>query len=200
MRMLKRKMSWCVPKNGNATRSGLPIARLQNRKHIERLGQVCMSGERISCLTFDEDVHTLDSRNVDGQSLHQRVYGELLVENAGAVLVGKGGIQIDDGRAWIDQVDAANVRRRGQRMGGARLLVDAQQRAQQLLRSLLESSGKRNLRGAGAEQTGVVIRYIQSHRLRRTGGWGSDRERAGCCRRFESNHLTPHSAKGDFHR
>src|SRR5216684_5752590 len=83
------------------------IARLQNREHIERLGQVRVSGERVPRLAFDQDVHTLDSRNVDGQRLHQRVYGELLVENAGAVLVGERGIQIDDGRARIDQIDAA---------------------------------------------------------------------------------------------
>src|ERR1700693_3263483 len=122
-------MAGCVlvpSEKWNATRSGLLIARLQNRNHIERLGQVRMSGERVSRLTFDEDVHSLDSRNVDGERLHQRVYGELLVENAGAVLVGEGGIQIDDSCARIDQVDAANVRRRSYRMGRARLLVDTQ--------------------------------------------------------------------------
>src|SRR6266403_4630131 len=104
-----------------------------------------MSGESVARFAFDQDVHTLDSGNVHGQRLHHGVYGELLVENAGAVLVGERGIQIDDSSARIDQVDAANVRRWGQRMGGARLLVDTQQSAQQLLRSLLASSGERNL-------------------------------------------------------
>src|SRR5258707_3965731 len=133
------------------------VARLQNCEHIEWLGQVRVSGEGVPGFAFDEDVHTLDSRDVDGQRLHQRVYGKLLVENAGAVLVGERGIQIDDGCARIDQVDAANVRRWGQRMGGARLLVDTQQSAQQLLRALLASSGERNLRRPGAEHAGVVI-------------------------------------------
>ena len=113
-----------------------------------------------SRLTFDEDVHSLDSRNVDGERLHQRIYGELLVENAGAMLVGERGIQIDDGGARINQVDAADVRGRSQRMGGAGLLVDAQQGAQQFFGSLLASSGKRNLRRSGAEHAGGVIRHI----------------------------------------
>src|SRR5216684_3942077 len=47
------------------------IARLQNCEHIERLGQVGMSCEGVARLAFDEDVDTLDSRNVDGQRLHQ---------------------------------------------------------------------------------------------------------------------------------
>ena len=67
------------------------------------------------------------------------------------------------------------------------------------LRSLLASSRERNLRRPRAEHAGGVIRYIQSHRLRRTGGWGSDWECAGC-RRFESNRLPPHLAKVDSHR
>src|ERR1039458_3784248 len=110
-----------------------------------------MSGERISRLALDQDVDPLDARNVAGQRLHQRIHGELLAENAGAMLVGEGSIQIDDGRARSDQVDGADVRRQSQRMGSARLLVDAQQCAQQLLGSLLASSGKRNLRRSQAQ-------------------------------------------------
>src|SRR5467141_2634938 len=118
-----------------------------------------MPRERVPGFAFDEDVHTLDARNVDGQCLYQRIYGELFVENAGAVLVSECGIQIDDGSARIDQVDAAYIRRRGQGMGSARLLVDTQQSAQQLLRSLLASSRERNLRRPRAEHAGGVIRY-----------------------------------------
>jgi hypothetical protein len=40
------------------------------------------------------------------------------------------------------------------------LLVYAEQRAQQLLGSLLASSGKRNLRRARTEHAGGVIRHI----------------------------------------
>ena len=61
---------------------------------------------------------------------HERVHGELLGENAGAVLVGEGSVQIDDGGSRIDQVDGADVGCGRQRMGGAGLLVDAQERAQ----------------------------------------------------------------------
>src|SRR6266849_8264882 len=131
-----------VPNNRPPLAPALLIARLFDRQHNERLSQVRVSGERVARLAFDQDVDPLDSRNVDGQRLHQRIYGELLAENAGAVLVGEGGIQIDDGRTRIDEVDAADVRGWSQRMRRSRLLVDAQQRAQQLFGSLLASSGK----------------------------------------------------------
>ena len=111
-----QKTRMCV---GTPPVSGLLTARLLNRDHIERLAQVGMSGERISRLTLDQDVDPLYPRNVAGQRLHQRIHGELLAENAGAVLVGEGSIQIDDGRARIDQVDGADVRRRRQRMRSA---------------------------------------------------------------------------------
>ena len=88
----------------------LLIPRLHNRRHIERLGQVRVTRERVASLAFDQDVDPIYAGNVDGQRLDQRIYGELFAENAGAVLVGEGGIQIDDGGAGIDEVDAADVR------------------------------------------------------------------------------------------
>jgi len=45
-------------------------------------------------------------------------------------------------------------------MRSAGLLVDAEQSTQQLLGSLLASSGKRNLRRSRAEHAGGVIRDI----------------------------------------
>jgi len=80
----------------------LRTAHLLNRPHIERVAQVGVSGERVARLAFDQNVDPLNARNVDAEGFHQRIHGELLAENPGAVLVGKGGIQIDDGRVGID--------------------------------------------------------------------------------------------------
>jgi len=79
----------------------LRTAHLLNRPHIERVAQVGVSGERVARLAFDQNVDPLNARNVTPR-VPQRIHGELLAENPGAVLVGKGGIQIDDGRVGID--------------------------------------------------------------------------------------------------
>src|SRR5208283_2470876 len=100
----------------------LLTSRQLNRDYIERLGQVGVSRERVARLALDQNVDPLYPRDVNGQCLHQRIHGELLAENAGAMLVGEGSIQINDGRARSDQVDGADVGRRRQRMRSVRLL------------------------------------------------------------------------------
>jgi len=119
-----------------------------------------MSRERVPGFTLDQDVDPIYSRNIHGQRFHQRIHGELLAENAGAVLVREGGIKVNHGSTGIYEENAADVRGWSQRMDGARFLVDAQERAQQLFCSLLAPSGKRNLRRSRPQYAGHVIGHI----------------------------------------
>ncbi len=68
-----------------------------------------MAGQGFSCFAFDEDADSLDGWDVDGEGFDQGVDGELFAEDAGAVLVGEGGVEIDNGDSGIDEVDAADV-------------------------------------------------------------------------------------------
>jgi len=64
-----------------------------------------------------------------------------------AVLIGERAVDINHGCSRGDQIDAADVGGGCERMWGVRLLVNAEQRAQQLFGALLASAGKRDLRG-----------------------------------------------------
>ncbi len=50
-----------------------------------------------------QNFYALNAGNVHGQRFHQRIHGELLDLNAGAMLVGKGGVEVDNRRSRIDQ-------------------------------------------------------------------------------------------------
>src|ERR1700681_826275 len=97
----------------------LLTCRLHDRCHIKPFTEVGMASERFASFAFDQNVHALDAGNIRRQSLYQRIDRELFAEDAGAVLVGKRGIQIDDGCARINEVNAANIRYRSKGMSGA---------------------------------------------------------------------------------
>ena len=93
---------------------------------VEEIDQIGMAGQRFARVTFDQNADAIYAGNIHRQRFDQRVDGKLFVKNAGTVLVGERGVEVNDGNAGRDQVNAANVSSGSQRMGGARLLVNAQ--------------------------------------------------------------------------
>ena len=76
---------------------------------VEEVGEIGVTGQGVALLAFDQDSHFQDARDVCGERLDERGDGEFFGENAGAVAVGEGGVDVDDGESGIDEVDAANV-------------------------------------------------------------------------------------------
>ena len=68
-----------------------------------------MAGQGFALFAFDQDFHFQNAGDVRGERLDQRRDGEFFREHAGAVAVGESGVDVDDGEAGIDEIDAANV-------------------------------------------------------------------------------------------
>src|SRR5208282_2291977 len=98
---------------------------------IEPVAEVGVAGQGIAGLALYEDIDALDAGYVDGQGFNEGVDGELFAENAGAVLVDEGGVEIDEGCSGIDEVDGADIGCGGEGMGGSGQLVEAQQGAEE---------------------------------------------------------------------
>ena len=77
-----------------------------------------MTRERVALLAFDQNLHLQNARNVGGERLNERGDCELLGEHAGAVPIGEGSVDVDDGEARVDKIDAANFRPDRQRVRG----------------------------------------------------------------------------------
>ena len=75
---------------------------------VER-GEVGVAGERVAFFAVHQNLHFQNAGRVGRDGVDQRGDREFLDQHAGAVSVGEGGVQVDDGDAGIDQVDAANV-------------------------------------------------------------------------------------------
>ncbi len=98
-------------------------------------------------------------------------------EDAGAVSVGKGGVQVDDGDSGIDQKDAADVGAGAENVGRGLVEIEREQGAQKFFGALLASGRQRNQSRLGAQAAIVIVRDVKGDAL---GGSGDRRgERAG---------------------
>src|SRR5271156_3312082 len=79
-------------------------------RDVEEIGEVGVPGQSVALVAFYQDLYSGDSGNVRGQRLDQRNHTEFFDQDAGAVTVGEGGVEVDDGESGIDQVDVANFR------------------------------------------------------------------------------------------
>src|SRR4051812_29999681 len=99
-----------------------------------------MARQSFSRIAFHQDLYAADTGNIGGQSLYQRIDGELLAQNVRAMLIGESAVDVNDSRARIDQENAANIGSRRQRVRLVRLLVNAEESAQQFFAALLATA------------------------------------------------------------
>src|ERR1035441_4577351 len=72
--------------------------------------QVSMSGESLSLLPVDQDLHASDFGVVHVKRDHDGGYGQLFRKHARRMRVGEGGVRVHNGGVIAEQVNIADVR------------------------------------------------------------------------------------------
>ena len=83
---------------------------------VKEVGEIGVTGEGVTLFAFHQNFYFQNAGDIRGQRLDERRDREFLDQHARTVSIGKGGIDVDDSEAGIDQVNAANVGTGWQRM------------------------------------------------------------------------------------
>src|ERR1700736_2569316 len=78
-------------------------------RYVIEVGEIGVARQALTLFSVDQNFHFQNAGNVRGECMNQRGDGKFLDQNAGTVSIGKGGVEIDDREAGINQVHAANL-------------------------------------------------------------------------------------------
>ncbi len=132
-----------------------------------------MAGEGVAFFAVDQDLHFQNAWGVGRDGVDQRGDGQFFDQDAGAVSVGEGGVQVDDGDSGIDQKDAADVGAGAEHVGRGLVEIEGEQGAQKFFGALLASGGQRNQGRLGAQAAIVIVRDVEGDALGRSGDGGA---------------------------
>ena len=122
-----------------------------------------MAGEGVALPAFNQNFYFQDTGDVGRKGLNEGGDGEFFSQDARAVAVGKGSVNVDDGEARIDEVDAANVGSRWKRVRRSLVEIEGDEGAKQFFGALLANRGHRDLSGLRAEDADVVVSDEESN-------------------------------------
>jgi len=143
------------------TRRGLLLCRLQLRGELVDGGyiiegrEIGVAGEGVAFLAVDQNFYFQNAGSVGGDGVDQRRDGQILDQHAGAVRVGKGAVQVNDGDSGIDQKDTVDVGAGAKNVGRGLVEIARQQGPQKFFGTLLASGGQRNQGELGAQ--GAIV-------------------------------------------
>src|SRR5258706_3602023 len=128
-----------------------------------------MAGQSLTFFTFHQNLHSKNAGEVGGERLDQGRYSQFFRQNAGAVAVGEGGIEVDDGQAGVDEVNAADVGALRDRVRRGLVEIKREKGAEQFFGALLAHARQRDAGGLRVEHANVVIGNEEGYLLGRSG-------------------------------
>lgn len=157
-----------------------------------------MASESLALFAIDQNSHLQDARRVGRDGVDERGDGEILHENSGAVTVGEGGVEVDDGDSRIDKEDASDFGARSQRVRRGLVEIQREQGAEQFLGTLLPSGGQGDLSGLRTQGAIFIMGDEERDLFGRPRHWRSERTSVGGHRR-KSRGVTAHAPDVSAH-
>ena len=107
------------------------LGELVHGGHVVEGGEVGVAGEGVAFFAIDENLHSQNARSVDRDGVDEieAMRSTLRRRDAGAVRVGKSGVQVNDGFAGIDQEHASHFGSGADQVGRRLIQIERDQGA-----------------------------------------------------------------------
>ena len=68
---------------------------LVHRRYVEKIGKISVSGERVTLLSFHQNLYSRNSRDICREGLNQRSYSEVFFQHSRSMTIGEGCVDVD---------------------------------------------------------------------------------------------------------